>query len=187
MVAPFVGQWYFMPLPEDAPADQILVHTKPRPWVRFFARQVDYMLIGSALGVMIAESAPHMLGMPRLILGMVVMINWVFIEAYLLSSWGSTPGKWLLASRVGKPGAKRLTYGEALWRSYRVLLRGLGFGIPIVSLITQISAFSELRRNGETSWDRDGNATVMHGKLRVGGVLLTVLIWAGFFVLMAIG
>lgn len=60
---------------------------------------------------------------------------------------------------------ERLRFLVALERSFLVWIRGLGLGIPIISLITEIVAYNHLLKFGQTSWDRDLHGTVIHGDL----------------------
>lgn len=119
-------------------------------------------------------------------LGWLALAIYPFVEALLLSWWGTTPGKALLRVRVRKNDGRKLSYAEALSRSYSVWTRGLGLGIPLVSLFTLIGSEGKLRTSGRTSWDGAGGYVVGHqqiGALRIIaavaiGLILTVLsIW----------
>ena len=48
--------------------------------------------------------------------------------------FGATAGKALLRVKVTNPDGRNLSYPQALSRSFNVWLRGLGIGIPLVSL-----------------------------------------------------
>jgi hypothetical protein len=96
---------------------------------------------------------------------------WVFVEALLLSTYGTTPGKALLSTIVhtisdGKPQLK-----EALSRSLRVWFFGFGIGFPIISFFTMIAGYNHLSQHGLTSWDRATKTQVLHapiGAIRIG-------------------
>jgi S1-C subfamily serine protease len=87
---------------------------------------------------------------------------WIFFEAGLLSTWGTTPGKWIFHTTVRSKTGAQLDYSAALTRSANVWARGMGIGIPIVTLFTLLRGYSRLKSDGETSWDRDGNSEVHH-------------------------
>jgi hypothetical protein len=102
----------------------------------------------------------------------------VFIESLLLSTIGTTPGKWLFKIRLIPPSGERPKYSTALSRSLKVWWRGLGMGFPFVSLITMTIAYEKLKKNGITTWDKDGGFIVVHE--RIGP--LRVIVAAAFFI-----
>ena len=65
----------------------------------------------------------------------------------------------------------------ALKRSLDVWFRGLGLGIPIVTIITTLVAYFSLREDGETSWDRYSNCAVSHSKLSVFRWFIIAIAW----------
>ncbi|HJM50598.1 MAG TPA: RDD family protein [Alphaproteobacteria bacterium] len=56
------------------------------------------------------------------------------VVGLLLAAWGTTPGKWLLNMAVERQDGTAIDFGSALRRSFAVWLRGLGGGLPVVSL-----------------------------------------------------
>ena len=160
-----------------------------RPWVRYFARYFDYMLLGSACGAALIASVPSggESEYGYLVLSAGSLVIWIFIEATLLSIWGTTPGKWLLSTKVRTSSGERLSYREALWRSYMVFFRGMGLFIPIVSFVTLIIAYSALKADGVSSWDRDGGFTITHGKIRIRRILVAIYIFIGLPLIFALG
>ena len=59
---------------------------------------------------------------------------------------------------------------------------GLGLGLPIVSIITQIVAYRNLTTYRETSWDKSGGFVVSHqqigGRRIVGAIVFALLVIA---------
>lgn len=132
-----------------------------RPWVRFWARHCDYIIFFLFFGIV------GFLTMPSVMYAitskkneakftLISLFIFIFVEAGLLSTWGYTPGKWLLGISVRDKNGNKLNYNEAFSRAIRVWWRGMGIGFPIAWLITQIIAHGRLRRNGITTWDKDG-------------------------------
>ena len=158
-----------------------------RPWVRYWARMVDICLAGFVLGAGLLIAVPAAEAMPDALFGMLLMFVWVFVEAVLLSSWGTTPGKWLLATRVRDSAGRVLTFSEALTRSLSVWVKGLGLGIPVVALVTLIIAHGKLKRDGVTTWDRKGGFVVSHRKIGVLRTIIVILVLFGFFVAIVAG
>ncbi|MDN3509667.1 MAG: RDD family protein, partial [Candidatus Neptunochlamydia sp.] len=97
------------------------------------------------------------------------------VEAFLLATWGSTPGKWMLKVMVCDKNHQKLSFSKGVSRSFSALWLGMGAGIPIVSLITMIVAAIKLKRNGITTWDRRGENKVFHGKIGVIRVIIVLL------------
>src|SRR5260221_2071847 len=71
------------------------VSNEVRPWVRYWARTFDvysFCLVG---GFILGIFAPQFLARQNeYALGMMLIFAWVFVEALLLSSFQTTPGKW---------------------------------------------------------------------------------------------
>ena len=134
------------------------------PWLRYWARYLDIVLCGFGLGVVLAFVAPSVADVPEVILSIAVLLVWVFVEAALLSSWGTTPGKWLLRIKIKGPNDK-IDFSSALNRSFSVWYKGLGFGIPIVYLFTLMSSYKHLTKEGITPWDKDGGFTISFQKI----------------------
>ena len=154
-----------------------------RPWVRFWARQVDTVLFGMVLGAIVGLAYPgfHLISDVDILFGIFVVVGWMFVEPVFLSAFGTTPGKWYLKMKVVSGDKKARSYGAYLARAAKVWLRGLGLGIPGVVLITMVVAYIRLSANQVTSWDREGGFEVIHekiGAVRVlGAVVGGVFIW----------
>jgi len=119
--------------------------------------------------------------------GLVVVFAWVFIESLLLSTIGTTPGKWLFKIRLIPPSGDRPNYSTALSRSFKVWWRGLGIGFPLVSLITLIIAYEKLTKNGTTTWDKDDGFSVAHDRIGPLRVIVAVAFFIGFLLLVIVG
>lgn len=160
-----------------------------RPWVRYWARMFDICLFSLGVGLLIGIFAPQAFSEKGsdLLFGIVLLFGWVFVEALLLSTFGTTPGKWLLKIRLTPPSGSAMSYSAALSRSIKVWWRGLGIGFPPVSLITLIVAQGRLTRNAITSWDREGAFVVSHEQIGAGRVLAAIAFFIIFLVLIAVG
>jgi len=152
-----------------------------RPWVRYFARFTDYMLFGFVFAVVAAVLMPSLLNMPDIIMSIIVIFIWIFIEAIMLSAWGTTPGKWFFGTAVKKSNSKNLTFANALTRGFSVWLKGLGAGIPLISLITVLTAYTKLKKERITTWDSDGSFVVSHKNIGFIKIIIIILIFIGFF------
>ena len=136
-----------------------------RPWIRYWARMFDLCLFSLMVGIAIALLAPSILEAPNAVLTFFIMQTWVFQESILLSTLGTTPGKWLFAIKLRDCTGKKLNLSNALGRSFSVWLKGCGLGIPIITLFTQLGARTTLKKTGATSWDKAGGYVISHRKI----------------------
>jgi uncharacterized RDD family membrane protein YckC len=74
---------------------------------------------------------------------------YTIFETILLNVFGTTLGKVLYRIRLRDLEGKKFGFTIALKRSLAVWVRGFGFGIPLVTLITLLVAFRTLRTEGK--------------------------------------
>ncbi len=154
---------------ENATRQALQVH---RPWARFGARVLDNLLFQSAIVLSLPAawlpdpSQTLQVNLFYIGVSIISLFAWTFLEAFFLATWGMTPGKWVYRLRILHPDGRRLSYGEALGRSFQVLFSGLALGLPGVPLITMALAYKELIETGATSWDRRGRFAIQHGVAR---------------------
>lgn len=180
---------YAPPLVESevVSAPQLISGSQVRPWIRFWARTLDVMIFGVVVGVAIGLLIPEALDMLDGLFNVLILGVICLVESVFLTLFGTTPGKAIFRISVRHADGSRLSFPEALVRSLRVLYRGLGLGIPLVSMITQIVACNRLSNNGITSWDRDANLTVGHQKIQAWRWLVILLLIGGFCALVGYG
>lgn len=160
--------------------------SEARPWQRLAARIFDYAIWGLVLALLLSELrgvgliAPELaywLGHP-LVAPVLITGSFVFIEALLIASIGTTPGKWLfgvfLQFSISDAYAARDTRTQlqrALRRSFRVWWEGVGCGFPLLAPVLIAVSYEKLAQNQETDWDFAQDVLVTHGP---PGVLNTV-------------
>lgn len=181
--APLIAQ------PETKSITEIVsVQSPVRPWVRYWARMFDVYSFSLVGGVILAIIAPQFLEKQNeYALGMMLVFAWVFVESLLLSSFQTTPGKWLFKTKIALTSGSPISFSQALARSFKVWWRGFGTGFPIATMITMIIAHGRLTRNGITSWDRDDGFSVTHETIGVPRVLAAIAFFFIFLVVVAIG
>ncbi len=155
-----------------------------RPWVRYLARTLDTCMCWLTLGRVCAVTGLNA-EIPPFAIVLLVPFLWLFMEALLLSTWGTTPGKWLLRTWVADAMGKRLTFADALSRSFSVWFIGLGFDLPVITVITRIVSYCKLKSEGMTSWDREGRCAVIHERIGAPRIAVAVLLVV-VFVLIAV-
>ncbi len=158
-----------------------------RPWVRYFARTIDGMLVGFAAGIVAALIYPPLLEAGDALMGLLALFLFVFVEPFLLANWGTTPGKSLLRTSVLDKEGGFLSYSAALRRSFGVWLKGLGAGIPLVSLFTLGISYLNFKDDGVTSWDEQAGSVVVHRRIGAGRVAVAVVVVLIMVSLMVIG
>lgn len=133
-----------------------------RPWVRYWARTVD-MLVAMVLVGFVAGLVELQVGEEfEALLGFAILLSTLLVAPLWFALIGTTPGKALFHIRVRNRDGSRLSFGRAFGRRLSVLIRGEGLGIPILSLVTHIMAYSRLNNHGVTSWDESSGFVVTH-------------------------
>ena len=84
----------------------------------------------------------------------ICLVLMIMVEPILLSRWGTTPGKAIFGLRVEKADGGRLTYGEGNTRTMSMIWRGLGWNVPIYTLVRLIKSYNFYCREKELPWDR---------------------------------
>lgn len=160
----------------------------PRPWIRAWARFIDYvvcgLIVGFAIGVLNGAGAisydTYLSLTNPLLFSMLNVFVWAIAEPNVLRLFGTTPGKALFKIKLSHQPNENLSkvdLGILYQRSMAVWLKGIGIGFPLVSMITQLVGYRNLKSHGETSWDRDYGFTVSHGRVGyVRGGLATIVI-----------
>ena len=160
--------------------------SEPRPWQRLAARLFDYAIWGLVLALLLSElralgfgpeDLSYWLGHP-LIAPILITGSWVPVEALLIASLGTTPGKWLfgvfLQFSISDAYARRDTQAQlqrAMQRAFRVWWEGVACGFPLLAPVLIAVAYEKIAQNQETDWDFAQDVLVTHGP---PGVLNTI-------------
>jgi hypothetical protein len=170
--------------------------TSPHPWRRYFARLTDIVVngfitifglffIASLFGISLSpldQALDNTVG-AAIIVGFLSMP----LNALLLSSLGTTIGKWLFGIRVLNADFKLLGFSIALKREGLVFVYGLGLGLPLISLLTLAMSYRKLKTDGMTSWDKSESSLVLHRYNTFFHYALSFLALMVVFVLIVIG
>jgi hypothetical protein len=70
----------------------------------------------------------------------------------------------------------RLSYQQAFRRSFFVWVRGVGLGLPIISIVTQAVSYETLKEKHETPWDAKEKFIVEQNKLGHSRIFITTLL-----------
>ncbi len=126
----------------------------PRPIARLLARFVDYGLYAILYGAVISTRGIPYDAALLLSVNPLLWLPMLLLEAWMLSTWGTTPGKALMGIRVTTFGdASRLSFMRALLRALMAFTLGTGLMIPQLLPIMLALEYWMLRRRGITPWD----------------------------------
>ena len=132
------------------------------------------------------------------ILGVPLLLNWleafaaefipymlmIFMEPILLGTWGTTPGKWLMGVQVQKINGGKLTFQEAVRRTFGVFFWGQGLNIPIFAPIRYILSFINARKGQQLPWEIHGKTYIINKRgwiFLIDFLLIASMIWGGVF------
>ena len=133
--------------------------SEPGPWRRYFARFIDSWLYATAMLAFVTL----VLGLNPTDEGMGASIfEWLLrslllltVEPLCLHFFAATPGKWLLGISVRDYDGKCLSFSEALARTFKVYVMGLGLNISIAALITCLLAYRRSLKGEDQPWDSE--------------------------------
>lgn len=126
------GSSYFEPQNDALPQ---VAH----PWRRYFARMTDIalcnLLWSLVVGFAFCSNLSARGGWAAILDAAATLALLLFLGLLSLRLTGTTPGKAIFGLRLDRPGGERLSYAEALDRTWLVIGKGLGYGIPIYNIV----------------------------------------------------
>jgi uncharacterized RDD family membrane protein YckC len=161
----------------------------PHPWRRWMARTSDYMVTGVIVGGVSGFVGLKVFSSQNeFVSGMILMmVHALIVEPFSIAFNQRTAGKALFNISVVNDDLSPLNLSQALRRSVSVWARGLGLGIPLISLFTTIHQYNALTKKGAATYDSDGGFRVTHGPITAGRVVLLVVAFVVFIALFVIG
>ncbi len=195
---------YWQPSPQQVAAAEQVRHVArialdtPQPWLRFWARMMDYVWFSMLLGMLLNAIVPGeslvrlrealTTATPgRALLWMTLLNTGTFaifipLEALWLSRRGTTPGKALLRIQIRGMDGSLPDYSQALLRSALVFVKGVALCLPIVPFFVMSWCRIRLLQLGTTTWDEQTGLRVEHGEPETWRYLVVVVV-AGFIAL----
>ena len=129
------------------------------PWRRYLARMLDYALCLTLWELFLCLvprvnilSTPVWLNVLNVAMALGLMC---VLEPVFLHFLGTTPGKALFRLKLTRSDGSYFGFWDALWRTGRAVLLGMGLMIPLVSLITLILSFQRCRHQVSQPWALD--------------------------------
>jgi len=172
---------YSPPTSEAAAIELPIATSGPqvRPWIRYWARTFDTVVFVIVFGIVLGFLLPQILEIHDTVFNMIALAAMAFYESACLAIFSTTPGKALFRIRVCRRDGTPPGLGTALLRSLRVFIKGVGLGIPLVALITQIVGYQTLNRDGITSWDKQADLIFAHREIPTWLGIVIVLAFFG--------
>ncbi len=133
---------------------------KAGPWQRFWSRSLDIAIwawpVGYVVGRLFPDIALRLLSWDSkgYLFGLALLPVILIIDAMSLALFGNTVGRAVAGIRVATVRHEKLEFFVALKRNFNIYVAGLGLGIPIVALFTQISNYRKITNGENTSWDK---------------------------------
>jgi hypothetical protein len=157
-------------------------------WLRFLARYTDVFLFSilfwifydSVLAKHFAESSSTSFD---IIMDVIILFIWVFLESIWLSTAGTTPGKFLYHISLRDNKGQKLNFISAFRRSLTVFIFGLCAGVPVFSLLALAYSYITFTQKGVTKWDKEYNCQLTYMKI---GVIRLILIGLVLLVTLAL-
>ncbi|MEN6315651.1 MAG: DUF6557 family protein [Clostridiaceae bacterium] len=154
-----------------------------RPWTRLWARSMDYSLI-FFIFLILNKSVLHTEFNMRLLGISIIPLIQALIETPMLHFFGTTPGKWLLQIRICNPDGCKLSYKNALKRSFMVWLFGEAIGLnTVLNTFAYLVSYYRLSYSGKTYWDDKNKVCVIHKKIGILRGIVFITIFQAMFVL----
>lgn len=128
------------------------------PWRRYFARTLDlsiYAAIIILLRLFLLRANTEGQPFANLVDNFFVLILALGVEPILLSTIGTTPGKWLFGLVIRNENGDKISLVEGFARTFEVIRLGIGFSIPFYSLYRLYKSHQTCDEGVALPWDED--------------------------------
>ncbi|SIR40342.1 protein of unknown function [Aeromonas sp. RU39B] len=162
--------------------------SNPSPWRRFFARTFDMAWVTLVLFLLFEMLAKKLItngtisqqaSLNNLYIIFILAAQPIamLIDAIVTATLGSSIGKLLLGIEVKRIDGSKPNLTSIISRNMSVLASGMGFSIPLITLITNAYQFHSLKKRGVTSYDSNKFDVVCDDKYKLSLFLtLTVIL-----------
>lgn len=125
------------------------------PWRRYWARYFDIILYGYLVYILLFPSLQN-----DFLALLFLLVAMMLLEPLWLHIFATTPGKAFLGITVTDTEGGKLTYGDALERTWLVLWEGLGLGIPLVTYYFLYKSYAKAEANEPLPWENDSDLSI---------------------------
>lgn len=150
------------------------------PWRRYLARLLDHSLCVLLLDALLVFTLRFTFGEGLLITLVQSYLAWgvqFLLEPHFLSTWGTTPGKWIFGLKVRNAHGGKLTFREAAARLSALFGYGEGWCLPGYQLYRNYKSYRACDDGEILPWD-EGLSYTIRDESGLRGVA-----WAGAMVL----
>lgn len=154
---------------------------RPRPWRRFCARMLDntfFFFATLALAMLLKQMAGLSLSYYDFAqnVAFASIPAMMILEAILIATWGTTPGKKLLGIRLINANGDPPSMGQSARRAVSVFVLGQGFLMPVLYPIAAVVSYYILKKRGVTYWDASNELRMVHEPLSLRHFLVPMLL-----------
>lgn len=154
---------------------------RPGPWTRWIVQYADLQLI-SVLLYLLIWLAGHAVTLPDLsatwlqwVINLILVAFGLWVQGLMIGRFGTTPFKRMVGIRIETVDGSPLTQTAVHRRQVGLWWRGMGLGLPIVEIVTNIIAFIPVSAGRRTDWDQAAGLDVRQSRHRPEILLLVVL------------
>lgn len=162
--------------------DSTWVLSPPAPWRRYFARMFDltvfgviaWFLVGYAWYSIAPLQADNFFNQLNPTVDAILTICLgSLVSGLVLGFTGTTPGKSIFGVRVKTLKGHSIGVANGIARDFTIFIKGLGFGIPLISFVTLVLAYRYLKEHKVMSWDA-GQFTVTYRRNNIAQIAMTI-------------
>ena len=130
------------------------------PWRRWAARTIDMLCGGCVVTVVLLKGLKYFgvdsafSKLDDTIASIIAMPLVLLMEAILFELFGTTFGKWAFSLRVRDSAGRPATSKAYLKRLFRLWCSGLGFGIPLVSIVVPWIQYKKVSSGAQATYDK---------------------------------
>ena len=166
------------PREEHSPVEKTI--NKPRPWVRYWARDLDLLLLIYPTSFILETTFPDFTQLlftsgGSFAVYLCILPFVVLAEACIMAIFGNTPAKAILKTKVINSTGNALSFPEAVKRGFYIYFVGYAMGILPITFFTYLWQYERLKKKDRTSWDNRFDFTVVHsdiGFIRIAAFLI---------------
>lgn len=154
---------------------------RPGPWTRWIIQYADLQLISFPVYLLIwlvgnAVALPDLTTIwLRWLINLTMIALGVWVQGLMIGRFGTTPFKRMAGIRIQTVDGAPLTQAIAHRRQSSLWWRGLGLGLPLVEIVTNILAFIPVSAGRRTDWDEAAGLDVRQSRHRPEILFLVVL------------
>ncbi len=127
------------------------------PWRRYFARILDVAIYGTIwsaiLGLIFHVNIMNRSNLEQVFDTFIAIAMMLAIEPLFLQKSGTTPGKYIFGIRITTKDGSKLSYFQALQRTWEVIGAGMGYNIPVYNLVRLWKSYKSCSQNTMQPWN----------------------------------